>query len=225
MKIEIESNILRHLLKNVYFINGTAYAGKSTMVAMLAKKYNMIQCGENYHIRLAEEIKVPEKQPGLCYFQTMSGWPEYVNRTPEQFAEWIDTTAKEATQFEIVELIRISQTNKVIVDTNISVDILHEISDYNHVAIMLSPQAMSVEKFFDRDDEDKKFVLEQINLCENPEKTLANFKECLAKINSYEIYNAFANSGFYTLVRQNTDIDTKVETLASLAKHFKLTDA
>ena len=25
---------------NVYFINGTAYAGKSTMVKMLAEKYN-----------------------------------------------------------------------------------------------------------------------------------------------------------------------------------------
>lgn len=31
------------------FINGTAYAGKSTMVAMLAEKYNLIHCGENYH--------------------------------------------------------------------------------------------------------------------------------------------------------------------------------
>ena len=34
---------------NVYFINGTAYAGKSTMVKMLAKKYNGIACEENYH--------------------------------------------------------------------------------------------------------------------------------------------------------------------------------
>ena len=29
---------------NVYFINGTAYAGKSTMVKMLAEKYNGIAC-------------------------------------------------------------------------------------------------------------------------------------------------------------------------------------
>ena len=34
---------------NIYFINGTAYAGKSTMVKMLAEKYNGIAGEENYH--------------------------------------------------------------------------------------------------------------------------------------------------------------------------------
>ena len=32
----IENNIIRHYLRNVYFITGTAYAGKSTTVKMLA---------------------------------------------------------------------------------------------------------------------------------------------------------------------------------------------
>jgi len=224
MKIEFESNLIRHFFKNVYFINGTSYAGKSTMVAMLAEKYNMIRCGENYHSNIAVEIAVPEKQPGLCYFSTMSGWSEFLNRTPEKYAEWIEETAREAAQIEILELIRISQSNKVIVDTNIPIEILHEISDYNHVAIMLSPQAMSVGNFFDRDDEDKKFLLDQINKCENPEKTLANFRFCMEKVNSLEIYDSFANSGFFTLVRQDTKEDTRTEVLASLAKHFKLSD-
>ena len=47
MKIDIESNILKHYLRNVYFITGTAYAGKSTMVRMLADRCGMIFCGEN----------------------------------------------------------------------------------------------------------------------------------------------------------------------------------
>ena len=33
---------------NVYFFNGTAYAGKSTMVKRLAEKYDGIACEENY---------------------------------------------------------------------------------------------------------------------------------------------------------------------------------
>ena len=36
---------------NVYFINGTAYAGKSTMIKLLAGKYDGIACEENYHDR------------------------------------------------------------------------------------------------------------------------------------------------------------------------------
>ena len=39
MKMKIENNILKHYLKNVYFITGTAYAGKSTTVKMLAERY------------------------------------------------------------------------------------------------------------------------------------------------------------------------------------------
>ena len=44
--MKIENNILKHYLKNVYFITGTAYAGKSTTVKMLADRYDMIFCGE-----------------------------------------------------------------------------------------------------------------------------------------------------------------------------------
>ena len=41
--------------ENVYFINGTAYAGKSTMVKLLAEKYDGITCKENYQDRLLEK--------------------------------------------------------------------------------------------------------------------------------------------------------------------------
>lgn len=71
MKIEIESNILRYYLRNVYFINGTAYAGKSTMVAMLTEKYHMVHCGKNYHDKNSDKFITPEYQPNLGYFQTM----------------------------------------------------------------------------------------------------------------------------------------------------------
>ena len=48
MKISISDNIIKHYLKNVYFINGHSCAGKSTMVKMLAERYDMVFCGENY---------------------------------------------------------------------------------------------------------------------------------------------------------------------------------
>ena len=39
-----------------YFITGTAYAGKSTMVRLLAQKHGGILCEENYHDRLLPEL-------------------------------------------------------------------------------------------------------------------------------------------------------------------------
>jgi hypothetical protein len=152
----------------------------------------------------------------------MKDWQEFLSRTPEEYDRWITHTAREAAEFEIVELIRISADKKVIVDTNIPLDLLHEIADYDHVAVMLSPQSMSVERFFDREDPDKKFIREQIELSSNPDKTMENYKNCIAKINSEEHYNEYANSGFFTIVRTDADIDSKDEVLSTLVKHFKL---
>ena len=33
-------------LEDFYFFNGTSYAGKSTMVHLLAQKYDGIECGD-----------------------------------------------------------------------------------------------------------------------------------------------------------------------------------
>jgi len=220
--MKIENNIIKHYLKNVMFITGTAYAGKSTMVAMLADKYGLIQCGENYHSRVADNIKVPKYQPNLSYFDTMKDWQEFVNRTPEEYEKWILGGAQEAAEFEVAELIRISQKQKVIVDTNIPLAILHEIADYHQVAVLLSSQAMSVEKFFDRDDLDKAFLKEQIMKAEDPEKTMENYKACIAIVNGKKYYDEYAKSGFFTLVRTDAYRDTKAETLEILATHFEL---
>ena len=37
------------MFENIYFVNGTACAGKSTLVHLLAEKHGGIECGENYH--------------------------------------------------------------------------------------------------------------------------------------------------------------------------------
>lgn len=222
MKIGVESNLLRSLFKNVYFINGTAYAGKSTAVKNLAEHYGGISCGENYHDALTNLVD-PDHQPNLCYFRTMSGWQEFINRPPKKYAAWIDGSSREAAELEILMLIHLVQQHKdtpVFVDTNIRPELLREISDYNRVAIMLSPQSTSVDRFFDRSDPEKQFLLQKIQEAENPEETLANFRACLAEINSPENYRAFENSGLFVLVRD--DSRAPEETMQILAKHFGL---
>lgn len=91
--MQISETILKHYLKNVMFITGTACAGKSTMVKMLGENNDCIPDG----------ILTPDQYSNICYLQT-----------------------------------------------------------YNQVAVMLSPQSMSVEYFFDRNDPDKIFIKEQI---------------------------------------------------------------
>lgn len=220
--MKIENNILKHYLKNVYFITGTAYAGKSTTVKMLSERYDMIFCGENYHSAVSDIVATPDAQPDICFLKKLTDWKEFVTRTPEEYERWIYSTANEAAEFEVAELIAISQNRKVIVDTNISVDILKEISDYDHVAVMLSPLSMSVERFFDRSDPDKQFLLRVIESCEDPEAVMENYRRGLALINSKEHYDEYANSGFFTVTRQDNNIDTREEVCDTIAKHFGL---
>ena len=80
----IEDNILRYYLRNCYFINGTAYAGKSTMCAMLAERFGMLHCAENYNQDTILSVAEPDRQPNLCYVNKMPSWQHFVNRTPEE---------------------------------------------------------------------------------------------------------------------------------------------
>ena len=220
--MKIENNILKHYLKNVYFITGTAYAGKSTTVKMLAERYDMVFCGENYHSKVSDAVATPDAQPDICFLKTLTDWKEFVTRTPEEYERWIYSTSKEAAEFEVAELISISQDRKVIVDTNIPVGILKEISNYNHVAVMLSPLSMSVDRFFDRSDPEKQFLLNVIESCEDSKTVMENYRQGLELINGQKHYDEYANSGFFTVVRQDTQKDTREESCEIIARHFGL---
>ena len=222
--MNISNNVLKHYLQNVYFITGTSYAGKSTAAGMLAERYGLLLCGENYHMAVSETVATPETHPDLCYNRSLTDWRDFVTRSPEEYERWIYAVGREAAEFEVAHLIAISQERKVIVDTNIPVDILREISDYSRVAVMLSPQSMSVERFFDRSDPDKQFLLSVIDNCDHPAAVMENYRAGLARINSREHYNEYADSGFFTVVRENCDTDTREQVCKTLAKHFGLID-
>ena len=200
---------------NVYFVNGTAYAGKSTLVKALAEKYQGIACEENYHDILLEEVDAKEF-PNLTYSRDLQDWHDFVRRTPDQYEAWINGVSKEC---EILELRLLSEIAArgcpVFVDTNISLETLWKISDREHVLIMLADPEVSVNLFFDRPDREKQFLYRLMMEEPNPEAALKNFRQCLARINSQENYRRFLNSGFQVILR---DEDRTVEETVALAE-------
>lgn len=216
----LSPNLLRVLFRRVYFVNGTAYAGKSTLVRTLAEKYQGIMCGENYHDALTH-LTDAEHQPNLRYFDTMSGWYEFLSRTPEEYCAWIEGVNREAAELEMLLLIHLAQMNRpVFVDTNIPLNLLREIGA--NVLIMLSPQHMSVERFFDREDPEKQFLLGQLETFPDPEAAKANFRACLAALNSPECFAEFERSGFPVYIRREDS--TPEEAVAFAEKVFRLAE-
>ena len=205
---------------NVYFITGTAYAGKSTLVKNLAEKYGGIACEENYHDALLPELDKKEF-PALCYTRDLEDWHDFVRRTPDEYEQWIKAVTKEC---EILEL-RIleglkAQGRKVFVDTNICLETLKRISDNKHVLVMLADPEISVKRFFDRPDREKQFLYRLMMEEKDPQAALINFRRCLERVNSPEIYETFLHSGFPVLLRDENR--NKAQTLALAEALLKL---
>lgn len=207
---------------NVYFINGTAYAGKSTMVKLLAQKYNGIACEENYHDSRSASLD-KEKFPALTYTRDLKDFRHFIRRTPQEYENWIKEVNKECSiiELEILEdLVRENKDKKIFVDTNISLSTLREISDNDHVLIMLADPSVSINRFFDRPDKEKQFLYKIMLEEENTKQALENFRKCLERVNNKEIYDEFLNFGFNVVLRDdNRSIE---ETLKIVEEKLKL---
>lgn len=209
-------------IENAYFITGTAYAGKSTMVKALARKHDGILCEENYHDRLLSELDKDEF-PCLTYTRDLKDWHDFVRRTPEEYKAWIDGAAKEC---EILEL-RIldglkDQGRPIFVDTNISFETLREIAEPGHVLIMLADPEISVRRFFERPDCEKQFIYRLLMEEPDPEKAMENYRQGLMLINSKERYERSLNAGFPVILRdENRSVE---ETLQMAEKIFGLNE-
>lgn len=206
--------------KNIYFINGTAYAGKSTIVKCLAEKYNGILCEENYHDKLSYMVNKDEF-PALAYTKDLQDWRDFIRRTPDEYESWIKAVTKECAILELKILDELSKQEKLVfVDTNIPVDILHNISDIDHVLIMLADPEISVNRFFDRPDKEKQFLYQLLLNEEDPISSMQNFRNCLKRVNSKDTYDEFLNSGFNVLIRDENRL--LEDTLSLVEEYFKL---
>lgn len=192
------------LYDNVYFFNGTAYAGKSTLVKRLAEKYHGIACEENYHDALLPGL---DKQafPCLTYTRDLDDWHDFIRRTPDAYEAWVRGVTLECEALELQMLKDISrQGKKVFVDTNISLETLRRISDRQHVLIMLADPEISVRRFFERPDREKQFLYRLMLEEPDPQAALENFRQCLKRVNSPEIYETFLHSGFPVILRNES---------------------
>lgn len=203
--------------ENVYFINGTAYAGKSTLVKRLADKHHGIACEENYHNALLPKLNKNEF-PNLTYTRDLQDWHDFIRRTPDEYEAWIKGSSKECETLELRILQNLRTDGKpVFVDTNVSIQTLHQVSDTDHVLIMLADPEISVYRFFNRPDRDKQFLYRLIMEEKYPEFALENFRQCLARINSRENYNTFLHSGFHVIL---CDDNRTIEETAALAEEM-----
>ena len=92
---------------------------------------------------------------------------------------------------------------------------MKNISDRDHVLVMLADPDISVHRFFERPDREKQFLYQLLLKEENPEAAMENFRNCLKRINSPEKYQRLLNSGFHVILR---DEERTIEETCQLAE-------
>lgn len=71
------------------------------MCRMLAEKYNMVRCEENYNMDVILSVVTQKQQPNLNYFNSKVSWQEYVSRTPDEFYTRAEILERVAKHFEL----------------------------------------------------------------------------------------------------------------------------
>lgn len=212
-------------LKNVYFVIGSSYAGKSTIVKNLAKKHSGIALEENYHDEKLDELDSKEF-PNLTYTRDLEDWHEFIRRTPDEYVTWLNNVSKECeiVELQILEEILSKPENlekKIFVDTNISIETLHKISDENHVLVMLADPEISIHLFFDRPDPEKQFLYKLMLEEPDPQAALDSYREILRRVCSKENYEKMEKSGFKAIYRDENRTEEETVLLAEKLLNIK----
>jgi len=220
--MNIAENILKHSLQNVYFFVGTACGGKTTMSRELSNKHGFIHFNDNWNednFKVWQSIINEKYQPNSTSRRKMD-WEAHFSRTAEEIlADKNDHHgSNEYVQFSIVELIKLSQNNKIMADIWIEDwQLLSEISDYNRIACMLAPGELIIRDYYQR--EDHKDFTDFIQTLKDPEKKFETQNE-LFRLGAIEMAQKAKEYDFFTIMR--TEYSTIEGTLKQLEEHFKL---
>lgn len=220
--MNIAENILKHSLQNVYFLVGTACGGKTTMARELSRKYGFIHFNDNWHednFKVWQSIIDEKYQKRSAIRKEITDWETYFGRSVEEFrAADKENGSDEYLEFSIIELIKLSQNNKVVADVWVpNIKLMTEISEYHRVACLLAPSELLIRDYYGRDDH-REFI-ECIMSLKEPEKKLETQNE-LFRIGVQETFDDVHKYNLFNIIR--SDESTVEKTLALLENHFGL---
>jgi len=222
IQMNIAENILKHSLKNVYFLAGTACGGKTTMANELSKKYGFIHFNDNWHednFKIWQSIIDEKYQKSAAKRENITDWEAYFSRSVEEFLSVQECYNEddEYLEFAIIELIKLSQNNIVVADICAPIQLLTELSDHNRIACLLAPAEFVIRDYYSRDDH-KEFI-ECIMSLKESESKIETQNE-LFRIGVQKTFEDVDKYNLFNIVRNNES--TVEETLKLLENHFGL---
>lgn len=213
--MEIQNNIIKYHLKNVLFICGTACGGKTTMSKLLSEKHGLYRYDMdqmyNQHRAIADE----KHQPDTCYH--MKNFHEQWMRPVEEQARWNMNSIKEQSEMVLLDLMELSQNQKVIADVLYSPAYTQDIIDYCQIIFLTVDKKEIRNCYFNRPE--KRDFYEFVKSKSLADVYFENIFQGLELTNELE-QRMMKQSGFFVYERRKED--TRAELLKIIEKHFRL---
>lgn len=213
--MNIADNILKHHLRNVYFLCGTACGGKTTISKELAKKHGFLLYCEDASYSANKQIADAEYQPAMT--TEFPSWEYYFNRPYKEYQKWLSDSSNEQIPMILIELIKLAEKQKVVVDMIMPVKAAMSITDYNRIAFLVAEPDMVTKDYYLRPDHIDLYNC--IMSLEEPEKALENCNKTLAYGTRLFLDELYQSDAFYLKRDSSSTID---ETFMKVEAHFGL---
>lgn len=211
--MNFKNNIIKHNLKNVIFVSGTACGGKTTMARLIAEKYNyyLYDLDKMYetHRKIADEIN----QPQMCCH--LKDFHKQYTRSPQEMALWNMSSLEEQTEMALIDLMTLSRHQKVVADVLYSPAYTREILDYNQIAFLVVDKSVIRKTYFNRPE--KRGFNEFVKKQKLSDAYFENIFRGLELTNELE-QEKMKQSGFFVYERQEND--TYESVLQILENHY-----
>lgn len=214
--MKINNKYLKEQLKHVYWLNGGACAGKTTMTKKFVNELGFQTLADD--ILKYRLYSCPIKHSALQMPNPNLDWNRWFNRPVDIHTQWLLDVPEEMMEFFIIDLLKMSDKQPIIIDLGILPEvILPFISKERIICLYTSPEEIEKLYFF-RDDH--KMILDCINANTlNPKKTIIHANKSIVRF-SINIKNACIDNGIKTIER--TPQLTPNEQFRLICKHFEL---
>ena len=148
--MNFQNNVLKEYLKNVYFITGTPCGGKTTVSKALAEKYGLAVYTTDEHFDGHREISDVRFQPSMN--KTFRDADEFFGRSVEEYRKWLEDNTREQMEFVLLDLIRLSQNQKILCDCHLSVEQAETLTDPSRIVFLIRDPSDLLEEYCSRPD-------------------------------------------------------------------------
>lgn len=208
-----QDNVLKAYLENVYFITGTPCGGKTTISRALAQRHQLLVYDVDEQFPKHQQLSDPAFQPAMR--QTFRDADAFFGRTVQAYKEWLLANTREQLDFVILDLIRLSQRQKVVCDCHLTVEEAARFTDASRIVFLIKEPTHLVDDYCNRPDHQD--FARYIHSASDVGKAKAVCNETLKSLNINE-YRAVKGSHYFWMER---DAQSTVDhTVREVERHF-----